>query len=153
MKEDVLIFKNFNDIFDFLIKDEEEAIEVYQSMARRSQKLESRKTFEQFVRDETGHFMELKKMRSRYTHDNFVRPMQVKATKPDKTVHPIDEIKQMSYQDILRFAIKEEQKSENLYLDIARQLKDQQANNLFAHIAEEENKHCRRLKKMLSFEE
>lgn len=153
MKEDLLIFKNFNDVFDLLIEDEEEAIEVYRTMARRSQNIESRKTFEQFVRDETGHYMELKKMRSGYTRDNFPLPMQVKTTKPDKTVHQIDEIKQMSYQDILRFAIKEEQKSEQLYLDIARQLKDHQVNELFAHIAEEENRHRRRLEKMLSFEE
>ena len=153
MKEEILIFRNFNDIFDLLIEDEEEAIEVYHSMARRSQNLESRKAFEQFVRDETGHFMELKKMRGQYPGGNFDQPLRVKAIKPSKTIHQPEELKKMTYHDILRFAIEEEQKSEQLYLNIANQLEFKQVNELFVHIAREEKKHRLRLEKMLSLKD
>ena len=150
MKEEILIFSNFNDIFDLLIREEQKAIEVYNSMARRSENLESRKTFEQFARDKMAHVVELKQRRNQYPGNTFDTPLQVSVPRITRRA---DGLKRMSYSDILSFAIEEERKSEFLYQTIANQMKHQQVNHLFELFGQEEKKHRLRLEKILSFGE
>lgn len=150
MEEETLIFSNFNDIFDLLIREEQEAIEVYNSMARRSERLDSRKTFEQFARDKMAHVVELKQRRSKYPSGPFDSPLQVNAPRVTRRA---EGLKRMSYHDIMSFAIEEERKSEHLYQTIARQMRDQQVHHLFELFGREEKKHRLRLEKILAYGE
>ena len=150
MKEEVLVFSNFNDIFDLLIREEQEAIEVYNSMARRSESLESRKTFEQFAREKMAHVVKLQQRRSQYPGEAFETPLQVTAPRVTRRA---EGLKRMSYQDIMSFAIEEERKSEFLYQTIARQMRDQQVHQLFELFGWEEKRHRLQLEKILQFGE
>lgn len=146
----MLIFSNYNDIFDLLIGEEEKSLDAYNSMARRSETLAQKKVLEQLSREEIRHIIHLKGLRRKYPGHQFANNFEVEAeqAEPDTV-----DLEKMSYQHILEFAIAEEKKSEYLYRHIAAQIKDQEVNDLFLKIAQQEKKHRLQLEKMLSFEQ
>ena len=145
----MLIFSNYNDIFDLLIEEEEKSLEAYNSMARRSETLSQKKILEQLSREEIRHIIHLRSLRKKYPGHQFPYTFEVEAEQhePDAV-----DLEKMSYQGILEFAIAEEKKSEYLYRNIADQIEDQEVNDLFLKIAQQEKKHRLQLEKMLSFE-
>jgi len=145
----MLIFSNYNDIFDLLIGEEEKTLQAYNTMARQSESLAHKKTLEQLGREEIRHIIHLKGLRKKYPGHEFSSSFQVEAEQVEPNP---DGLEKMSHQHILEFAIAEEKKSELLYRDIASQIDDREVNDLFLQIAQQENKHRRQLEKMLSFE-
>jgi rubrerythrin len=145
----MLIFSNYNDIFDLLIGEEEKSLDAYNSMARRSETLAQKKVLEQLSREEIRHIIHLKSLRKKYPGHQFSYNFEVEA---DQIEPDTVELEKMSYQGILKFAIAEEKKAELLYRDIAGQINDQEINDLFLKIAQQEKKHRLQLEKMLSFE-
>jgi rubrerythrin len=146
----MLIFSNYNDIFDLLIGEEEKSLEAYNSMARRSETLAHKKVLEQLSREEIRHIIHLKSLRQKYPGHQFPHTFEVEAEQPEPDAVNLEK---MSYQGILEFAIAEEKKAEYLYRGIAAQIEDNEVNNLFLKIAQQEKKHRLQLEKMLSFEQ
>lgn len=148
--EEKLTFINYNDIFDLFIEKEEENIDLYNTFARRSENMELRKTFEQFVRYGMAHLTELRNMRQQYPAGNFSNPISVKV---NQTSNEPENFKIMTYRDILEFAIEKEKSSEVLYHDMANQVEDEEVRQLFLKNSEEERRQRLEIEKMLNFED
>ncbi len=148
MPQKYLTFSNYNDVFDLLISEEEKAVELYNSLASRSETLEYKQTFKQLSREETGHISRLKAMREHYHRANFPAPVSVKA---DLMVRPTRPFNTQTLKAIFQSAINEETHAEKLYLKIAGQVQDQELQQLFDQMAEHEKNHRLRLEKLLSY--
>ena len=48
-------FKNVDDIFDFAIKNEQQAADFYYNLANESEAKEMRETFTEYAKEEEGH--------------------------------------------------------------------------------------------------
>lgn len=142
-----LEFKNYKDIFQRLIEDEEEAIDIYNALIGKCQKHNLRRIFFQFVQEETNHILGLKDLRKHYkTKKNFSSPIRVQV---NKNFGELSNLEGLGYRKVLEFARDEEGKTMNLYQDIASQVKDQDVERLFLQIAEEERIHYQRTDQML----
>ena len=131
--------KNFNEIINFAIGEEEKAVKFYrelQDMVEFKGKKELLKELEEM---EKGHIKILQ---------NIGLEEAVKADLPKVESMAIAdyvvEVKpssDMNYQDILIVAMKREEKARQLYQDLADQLGDGKIKNLFLRLVNEEAKH------------
>jgi len=142
-----LEFKNYKDIFQQFIEDEEEAIDLYNALIGKCRKHNLRRIFFQFVQEETNHIKSLKDLRKNYkTKKNFSSLIKVTV---NKNFGDLSNLEGLSYREVLEFARDEEGKTMNLYQDIANQVKDKDVERLFLQIAEEERSHYQRTDQML----
>jgi len=145
--EERLNISSYDDVFDLFIRDEEEAMDMYDRFARGSREPELKKMFEQIGRDEMGHLTTLKNMWKKYSDkEEFPSPIEVKISQEGKDN---DNYEFNSYYEILEYAAESEKNSEKLYLDIANQVKDEEAKQLFLKNGKEEEKHRHRIEKMM----
>jgi len=145
--EESLTISNYNDVFDLFIRDEEEAMDMYDRFARSSSEPELKKMFEQIGRDEMGHMTTLKNIWKKYSDkEEFSSPIEVKISQEGND-HNNYEFN--SYYEILKYAAGTEKNSENLYLDIANQIRDEEVKQLFLKNGKEEEKHRHRIEKMM----
>ena len=144
--EERLNISSYDDVFDLFIRDEEEAMDMYDQFARDSREPELKQMFEQIGRDEMGHMTTLKNMWKKYSEKEFPSPIEVKVRQEgnDRNNYEFN-----SYHEILEYAAGTEKNSEKLYLDIANQVKDEEAKQLFLKNGKEEEKHRHRIEKMM----
>ena len=144
-----LKFTNYDDVFERLIMEEEEALDIYNALIGKCQNHELRKVFFQFVQEETKHIEDLKRIREKYPVDNFSSPVKVVV---DRDLGNWENLDSLAYIEVLKFAKEEERKTMKLYQDIAAQVKDKEVEQLFLSIAEEERIHYQRTKEMYDSE-
>jgi rubrerythrin len=140
--------ERLNEIIDFAIARENEAVQFYQKLQQMAAFSEKKKLFQQFESMERGHIVILegiKKMDIRHIDVPEVETLHISdylvdapESKPDK----------LSYQDILILAMKKEQRAHELYKDLAEKNKDPDVVKLFSRLASEEARHKRAFEEM-----
>ncbi len=133
-------FKTIDDILDFAIKDEIRASNLYADLAKKSKSKEMQKVFEQFSREELGHKKKLESIK--------------KGGKMLSSIKKVEDLKigdylidintsrdDLSYQEALIVAMKEEKAAFRLYSDLADRTDDATAKNIFLTLAQEEARH------------
>jgi rubrerythrin len=138
-------WNRMDDILRFAIRKEADAAAFYRMAAGRSNP-GTKKMFEALALEEEGHKAKLERF----------DPKQI--DKMERKEHPtlglaelLEDVPfspDMSYADLLRMAIKNEEKAERLYHSMSRSIQDPSVNNLFAVLAQEEAAHKKRLEKM-----
>ena len=133
-------FKTIDDILDFAIKDEIRASNLYAGLARKSRSKEMQKVFEQFSKEELGHKKKLetiKKGGKMAPSNTKVQDLKI----GDYLVEVKTSRDDLSYQEALIIAMKEEKAAFRLYSDLAARTSDPTAKETFLMLAQEEARH------------
>lgn len=133
--------KEFNDILNFAIEREEEAIRFYrdlQGMVQFNEKLDLLKEFEAIER---SHIRVLENIRSKTSVELSSAPIEVENLAISDFLVEVPPTPEMSFQDILITAMKREEKATKLYTELAEGATDEGIRTLFSKLAAEESKH------------
>ena len=133
-------FKSVNEILEFAIKDEQRAANLYTDLAKRSRNDAMRRTFMQFSLEELGHKKRLQRIQS--SGEVVVSDAKVQDLKiGDYLVEVSTSRDDLSYQEALIIAMKEEKAAFKLYSDLAARTDDPATREVLLMLAQEEAKH------------
>jgi rubrerythrin len=132
-------FGSVDEILDFAIGKEEEAAQLYTSLAGRSKKSWMRQVFEEFASEELGHKAKLLAIKQ----DKLLLPAAEKVMdlKLADYVMDVEASPDLDYQDALVLAMKEEKAAFRLYSDLAAATDDETLRATLLALAQEEAKH------------
>ena len=134
-----------DEILRFAIRKEADAAAFYKMAADRSAS-GVKKTFEELAAMEEGHKKKLEKFDPKE-----IGRMKLKETKGLGMSEMMEDVpfsSDMSYADLLRMAIKNEEKSQRLYLDTEKMVTEPSLKKLLLILAQEESTHKERLEKI-----
>ncbi len=133
--------KEFNDILNFAVEREEEAIKFYQDLQDMVQFKEKQELLKEFEAIERSHVVILENIRKKTFVDLYSPPVEVQDLAISDYLVEVPPTENMSYQDILIIAMKREEKANKLYSDLAERTTDEGIRTLFFKLASEESKH------------
>lgn len=131
-------FKSVDEILDFAIGREIEAIQLYIDLAAKVNKPEMRKALQDFAREEQEHKIKLEDAKAVgiVLKDEEVGSLGIAEYVDGGEVRP-----DMSYADILILAMKKEDVSVKLYTDLAKIAQNEEMKDMFLWLAHEEAEH------------
>jgi rubrerythrin len=131
-------FESVDEILDFAIGREIEAIRLYIDLAGKVNKPEMREVLKGFAREEHEHKIKLEDAKAvgMVLRDEEVASLGIADDVEGGEFHP-----DMSYADILLFAIKKEDSSVKLYTDMAKIAQDEEVKDMLLQLAQEETEH------------
>ena len=134
-------FKSIDDVVEFAIEREKEAVEFYEELSKDQQFVAARKSFEEFAGHERKHIKLLEDFsadKAKLETYNFKWIPDLKRS--DYMVETEYE-KGMAYVDIIRIAMKREEHSLKLYNELREKADDENVQKLFKILCQEEAKH------------
>jgi rubrerythrin len=132
-------FNNVDDILDFAIRAEQEAVDFYSALATKSKNEQIKKVFIEFAGEEMKHksrLLGIKEDKNLHLSGEMVRDMKVSDYLVDVVPKP-----DMTYSDALILAMKKEKKAFQLYSFLSEQTTDPVMKGLFHTLALEESRH------------
>lgn len=132
-------FENIDQILDFAMQSEQEAVDFYTQLAEQASNKEMEDIFKQFAKEEMGHksrIMNIKESGQFTVPEKKVTDLKIADYTVDVQPHP-----NMKYDEALVVAMKKEKAAFKLYNDLANRAPDQNMKNLFLSLAQEESKH------------
>lgn len=132
-------FTTVNDILDFAMNEEQQAVEFYTRLAAQAATDDMRLIFETFANEEIAHKARLTKIKEEGTY--VVPPERITDLKIADYTVSVAVSPEMSYFDALVVAMKKEKAAFKLYLALADRAPDEAMRNLFMSLAQEESKH------------
>lgn len=132
-------FKSVDDILDFAIQNEQNAVDFYTELAGHARNEEMKKVFTQFAGEEMGHKARLKNLKA--TGQYTLRKDQVMDLKLSDYLVDVKPHPDMNYQEALILAMKREKNAFKLYMDLSRIAPTTELHDLFISLAQEESKH------------
>jgi len=137
--------ESMDEILRFAIRKEADAAAFYRMAADRANP-GVKKTFEELAKEEDGHKKKLEGFDLKK-----IGKMEVKETKGlglSELMEDIPYRSDMSYADLLRMAIKNEEKSQRLYHSTSQLVKEPALKKLLLILAQEESTHKEKLEKI-----
>ena len=131
-------FRTVDEVLDFGIERENEAINLYTKLAGQVKKVELRKVLEDFVREEQEHKTKLEAVKA---GELVLQEEEVGSLDIADYVAGVEASPDMSHADLLILAMKKETVSVRFYNDLAKIAQDQELKGMFLLLAEEEAKH------------
>jgi rubrerythrin len=131
-------FKPIDEVLDFAIKKEEEAAALYASVAERMSRPGMREAFLDFSKDEQKHKERLLEVKAQGFPD--LSEEQVDDLKVADMVEEAEVDPNMTYAEVLRFAMKAEKAAFKMYTGLAA-LAPPGLSGVFQMLAQEEAKH------------
>lgn len=129
----------FNDIIDFAISREKEAVEFYQELGTLAGFAAQKEALKEFEDMERGHIRLLEGVLQREGFSGAKKtPVDLKL---DDYLVPVEPAADMSYQDILTAAIKKEKRSMELYSRLAEEAELPAEQDVFQRLFAEESNH------------
>jgi rubrerythrin len=133
-------FGSADEVLDFAIKNEQDAVDFYTDLAGKMENPAMKKVFEGFAKEEMGHKAKLTSVKS---GKRLMKSGERKVTDlkiADYTVEG-EPTKDMDYREALILAMQKEKAAFKLYSDLAATAPDAELENLFLALAQEEAKH------------
>jgi rubrerythrin len=140
-RSETMNFNSMEEILEFAIEREKQAVLFYEDLAQQETFKAAKQIFEEYADEERKHqrmleqFSQKKEALSRYRY-KWIPDMKRSNYMVDIEYEP-----GMSYVDILRLAMKREEKALKLYNELATKTEDNDAMKLFQVLAQEEAKH------------
>jgi rubrerythrin len=132
-------FNSINEILDFAIQNEQNAVDFYTNLASTARTEDMKATFEQFAREEVGHKSRLTKIKEEGVFD--LKDEKVLDLKiADYTVQT-EAKENMSYEEALVLAMKREKAAFRLYTKLSEKAPNAELKKIFSALAIEESKH------------
>jgi rubrerythrin len=132
-------FNSIDEVLDFAMKSEQDAVDFYSSLASRMQNEEMREVFLQFAQEEVGHKARLQRIKDEKLFDLEVE--KVRDLKISDYVVSAKATDDMEYSDALVLAMKREKAAFKLYTKLAERTENQELKKVFQALAMEESKH------------
>jgi len=132
-------FKNVDDILDFAIKNEQQAADFYNNLAKESEVKEMRETFTEYAKEEEGHKARLVKIKETGEYD--LPEDKVLNLKIGDYLVISKSSGKMSYQEALILAMKREKAAYKLYMKLSEIAPNDNLKKVFKGLAIEEAKH------------
>lgn len=129
----------FNEIIDFAIDGEKDAVRFYQDLQNRVKFAAQKEMLKELENMEKGHIIILENIRSKGFQKITVKKVtDLHISDYIMDIKPHDN---MTYQDILIVAMKKEDQAEKLYTDLAGNFTGTEMETLFLKLASEEAEH------------
>ena len=132
-------FKSIDDILDFAINNEQQAVDFYTELAETSKNDEMKAVFTQFAREEMGHKARLTRIKEDGAFT--MRQEKVLDLKMSDYLVDVEPRPNMSYEEALVLAMKREKNAFKLYTNLAAQAPTDDLKKIFQSLAIEESKH------------
>ncbi len=132
-------FRNIDDILDFAIEREQDAVNFYNKMAASARNADMKATFEHFAQEEMGHKAKLLKIKAEGV--NSFKQESVQDLKIADYVVRDEHRGELNYEQALVLAMKREKAAFRLYLTLSERVQDTEYKNLFLSLAQEESRH------------
>jgi len=129
------------EILDFAIGNEEAAVELYRRLAAKTDSPSMREVFEGFAREEEGHTAKLLGVKQAGTLTLGSAGKKIVDLKIGDYLVDAEPGADLTYQDALILAMKQEKAAFKLYTDLAEAAPDAELRDLLLRLAEEEAKH------------
>ncbi len=136
---------SLDEILRFAIRKEADAATFYRMAADRSNP-GAKKTFEELAKEEDGHRKRLEGFNLKKIET--VELKEMKGLGLSEGMEDVPFSPEMDYGEILRMAIKNEEKSQRLYLTTEKMVKEPDLKRLLLLLAQEESVHKERLEKI-----
>ncbi len=131
-------FETVNDILDFAIDAEQEAVDFYTDLAGRSENEAMSEVFKEFADEERGHKARLLKIKETEAYE--FREEKVTDLHIADYMIKVDVTPEMSYKDALILAMKREKYAYKLYSNLSK-IAPPNLQKVFLVLAQEEAKH------------
>ncbi len=138
-------FSNFQDVIDFAIKREEEAIESYAGMIEKTRMPGLKELLAELRDEEKKHKKMLQNISSEKIADlkiKNVTDLKISDYLVEEPTSP-----DMNFQDLLIFAAKKEKKAADLYSQLSDRSDDPELKKLFDFLVQQEKSHKLKLEK------
>jgi rubrerythrin len=132
-------FGSVENILDFAINREEEAIKFYSGLASKTDNKQMSQVFTDFAREEQGHkkkLLAVKEGKRLMLAQQKIQDLKISDYLIEVTPGP-----DVTYQEALIIAMKKEKAAYRLYNDLASSTDNQDLKSLFLSLAQEEAKH------------
>ena len=132
-------FKSINDILDFAIVSEQEAVDFYTKLSKQATNEAMKEVFLQFAKEEMGHKARLTNIKEKQLFEfkeEKVTDLKIADYLVESEAKP-----DMTYQDFLIVAMNKEKAAFKLYSDLAKIAPNNELRNIFLSLAQEEAKH------------
>jgi len=137
---------DFNAIIDFAVDREKEAVEFYLDLQNKTKFAEMKETLKDLEMMERGHINTLETIRTQGLEK--VEVKEIHDLKISDYMVDIEPSPDMDYENILIVAMKREQKSKELYEDLAKRFAGEEIGKVLLKIAAEETEHKLRFEKI-----
>jgi rubrerythrin len=132
-------WKSIDEVLDFAIGNEEDAMSLYNDLAAKMDNPAMRTVFEEFAEEEAGHKAKLLKIKAAGTFEpSSKKVLDLKVGDYLVAVTPKGD---MSYQDALILAMKKEKAAFKLYMNLYESVDDAGLKETMLALAQEEAKH------------
>ena len=140
-------FESFEEIVDYAIDKEKEAASFYEEASRQEKYSGAKDIFEAFAKEERKH----EAMLENFSKDNIehYKIEKIPDLKRSEYIVDLEYKPAMPYADILRLAMKREEKAMKFYADFGDKTGNEEHRKLFQVLAQEEAKHKLKLETML----
>ncbi len=132
-------FNSANEILDFAMNSEQEAVDFYNQLASQAENSEIKKVFLQFAQEEVGHKAKLKKIKDEGVFE--MKQEEVADLKIADYVAKTKPSPDMSYEEALVVAMNKEKAAYKLYTELEKRANDPELKKIFSALAIEESKH------------
>lgn len=132
-------FKTVDDILDFAMNSEQEAVDFYNNLAENAQNEEMQKIFNQFAQEEISHKAKIRKIKEEGSYE--LSKEKLRDLKVSDYMVNVKPTADMNYQDALVLAMNKEKAAFRLYMDLADKAQDEKMQQLFLNLAQEESRH------------
>jgi rubrerythrin len=139
-------FQSFEEIMDYAIDKEKEAAMFYEEASMQENYSGAKEVFESFSKEERKHQVMLENF-SKENVEHY-RIEKIPDLKRSDYLIDLDYKPGMPYADILRLAMKREEKSLRFYTDFGEKAANKDHKKLFQVLAQEESKHKLKLETM-----
>jgi len=133
-------FKTIDDILDFAIKSEQNAIEFYSKLSKETQNASMKEAYKEFILEEKSHREKLKNLKASGevadVDEAKIADLKISDYIPNIEVHD-----NMDYRESLILAMQREKAAYKLYNDLAEIADNKNVKKLFYYLAAEEAKH------------
>ena len=134
-------FQDFREVIEFAIEREKEAVSFYEDASAQQKFSNARKMFKDFANEERKHQALLEGFLKGETTIADYNFKWIPDIKRSNYIIDIPYEKEMSHTDILRLAMKREEKALALYNDLARKIGDKDPQQIFKMLSQEEAGH------------
>ena len=133
-------FKTVDEILDFAIAQEQEAVDFYSELADAAKNPEIKDTYHEFVKEEMGHKAKLMKVKEEKSLEA-LPDSEVTDLRISDYLVPVKATPDMSYQEALIVVMNKEKAAYKLYNTLAKMAPNEEMKQLFLRLALEEANH------------
>jgi rubrerythrin len=139
VKENPMSFETFEDIVNYAVEKESEAIQFYTDASQQEQYAAAKETFLRFAGEEKKHKALFQDLNNSLVAEH--KTAKIPDLKRSDYMVEIEYVPGMPYTDILAMAMKREEKAKKFYEDCVGKVDGEDRKKLFQMLSQEEAKH------------